>query len=143
MTSYRSILNIIPTSHQKDIVNIDSGFSHSCAISQPILTAETGTLGCWGDNKFGQSDIPSSFDKVSMIALGAHHTCAISPRMLACWGLNVKGQTTVPIAFRKAYSVDSCSFHTCALAHMKNKNMVGCWGKNEVGEINVPQNVYG
>lgn len=123
-----STLNVISPSHRTDIINIDSGFSHSCAISQPIVSDETGTLGCWCGNKFGQSDIPSSFRQVSMISLGAYHTCAISSRMLVCWGNNIIGQTTVPIAFRKAYSVDTIIMHTCALAHIKNKSMVGCWG---------------
>ena len=103
--SFNKLPNDIPTTFRTDIIKIDAGNKHTCAIKEippPTPTPDIGTLGCWGNNLSGQSDIPSSFAEVSVIALGSNHTCAISPRMLACWGNNQFGQTTVPIAFRKA-----------------------------------------
>ena len=122
------------------MIKIDSGSFHSCAIkeiSPPTSTPNIGTLNCWGDNHFGQSDIPSSFNIVVVIDLADYHTCAISPRMLACWGNNQFGQTTVPVAFRRAYAVHTAS-HTCALVYVDIKSSVGCWGDNANGEATVP-----
>ena len=55
----------IPTSHRIKILKIDSGNEHSCAIKEkPLPTLSLGSLLCWGNNHFGQSDTPSSFTLV-------------------------------------------------------------------------------
>ena len=51
----------IHESFRTQIIKIDSGRQHTCAvkeISPPTSTPTTGTLGCWGANHHGQSDYP-------------------------------------------------------------------------------------
>ncbi len=82
-----------------DLVNVEAGTAHACAVS------EGGHLFCWGDNGSGSLGIGSSsvqvhepvevrgIDEVTGIALGYLHTCAIrAGHEVWCWGNNDQGQ---------------------------------------------------
>ena len=86
-----------------DILDVDSGLSHTCALQ------DTGWVYCWGSNYYGQLGITSTFrssDPVPVtnlsnawqLAVGKYHTCAMIPSNnlddpgIMCWGLNGDGQ---------------------------------------------------
>jgi hypothetical protein len=70
---------------------IATGFRHTCAVTT------SGTARCWGDNRYGQTDVPSDLGTVTSISAGGSHTCAVNTTGIArCWGDNGFGQTDVP-----------------------------------------------
>lgn len=70
---------------------IDSGRDHSAAI------LGDGSVIAWGDNTYGQCNVPSGI-VATHIACGDYHTCAIIKNGIdiICWGRNDAGQCTVP-----------------------------------------------
>ena len=72
------------------VVSVSEG--HSCA-----LRAD-GTVACWGDNYYGQTDAPDGH--FTSIASGSRHSCGLrTDGTLSCWGdhdatLNNTGQLT-------------------------------------------------
>ncbi len=82
----------------KDIIQIDSGWRHSCALNK------SGKVFCWGDNGHGQvgfekpeilkepKEIPD-LENIVKIALGWRHSCALNKNgEIFCWGRNFDGQ---------------------------------------------------
>ena len=101
---------------------VSAGANHTCA------GYLTGDVTCWGDNKFGQAEVPhGSFAAVSA---GGEHTCGLrSSGHIQCWGSNAAGQTAAPWGtFRQ---VSAGGRHTCGL---RETGVVECWGANEHGQ---------
>lgn len=134
------------------VVQIATGMMHSCAL------LGGGQVRCWGSNDSGQlgvAALSSSFvpiapqglpSDITQIALGAYHSCALSPTSgLKCWGSNGWGQlgdgnsgviNAVPVDVLGLSSgvvqVTAGYHHTCALL---SGGGVKCWGKNEFGRL--------
>jgi alpha-tubulin suppressor-like RCC1 family protein len=133
-----------------DVISVDAGFFHSCAIKRD------GGLWCWGRNTSGETGagvadsrrLPAAvagLDDVVDVALGWSHSCAlIAGGTVRCWGNNAWGQlgdgTTsqrlVPItpAIDRVVSLVAGSYHTCAL---RDDGTVRCWGYNGSGNLGV------
>ena len=60
-----------------------------------MALTESGVV-CWGDNKYGQCDVPDFETHVSQIAAGAYHSMALTDSGVVCWGYNYYGQCDVP-----------------------------------------------
>jgi len=55
---------------------------------------------CWGDNEYGQLNVPAGLGKVVALSVGSNHACAIdSNSRLWCWGLNKSKECDVPAEF--------------------------------------------
>lgn len=99
------------------------------------LTAD-GTVSCWGDNLYGQSNVPVGLKGVVQIAAGGHHSVALkSDGSLTEWGLNTSGQCDIPVGLPKIQQVAAGGGHTVALS---TSGQVFCWGDNSSGQCNVP-----
>ena len=142
----------------KDIVKVESGSSHTCAVKQD------GSLWCWGDNSYGQLGDGTTAPKntpvqiissgVNSVSLGDEHTCAVkTDSSLWCWGRNSSGQlgdgtngtddcdssiqgndcnkSPVPIT-TGVNSVSLGGYHTCAV---KTDSSIWCWGYNYYGQL--------
>ncbi len=105
---------------------------------------------CWG-NGLGATPVRQRMTGVVDIALGAHHSCAISASDgFQCWGADRNGEsgdfavakkcgtqtpfcevapTTIPL---DATRVVVGERHTCALTRA---GTVDCWGSNELGQL--------
>ena len=143
-----------------------SGDYHTCA----LLSDDT--IQCWGDGgdgqlgngsnqNIGRDELPSSVGsvsvglppgvKVSQIAAGGHHTCALLSNGTAkCWGNNEVGQLgygntdayalpsalgTVSVTATPGVKVAQIAagwYHTCALL---SDGSVKCWGDASCGEL--------
>ena len=60
-----------------------------------------GSIVCWGDNDYGQCDVPTSIgtqeNPVASVAASRCHTVAVlADGTVACWGDNQYGQCDVP-----------------------------------------------
>jgi len=135
-----------------DIVDITSGGSHSCSISN------TGEVKCWGLNNRGQlgngsttfsSNTPTNVSGLNSgaqaIAAGWMHTCAIvNNGGVQCWGDNTNGKLgdgtttnrTTPVNVINlngtATAITAGTEHTCALM---DGGSIKCWGDNVYGQL--------
>lgn len=130
---------------------IASGGAHTCVVTT------AGAMECWGYNDSGQlgdgttisKNIPvrvlGLVSKVTAIALGDNHTCALMVTgAIKCWGSNPYGQIGDGTTNTRNSPVDVIGLqngmsaivaggnHTCALSII---GMVKCWGKNEHGQL--------
>jgi Alpha-tubulin suppressor and related RCC1 domain-containing proteins len=68
---------------------IRAGLLHSCVVRND------GTVGCWGNNQYGQAVAPSG--QFMDLATGSYHTCGVGvDGRVSCWGSNDAGQATAP-----------------------------------------------
>ena len=145
-----------------DAVHIDSGYNHTC-----VVTNE-GAVQCWGSNEYGQLgdggdgtfcndegvdqvchpspvQVPGLTMGVKSIAAAGNHTCALQDNGdVKCWGANHVGQlgdgTTedrlLPVNVKNVASgvqaIAAGENHTCALT---NEGDVQCWGENRYGQL--------
>ena len=59
------------------------------------------SLICWGDNTWGQTNLPSNMGWVTQVATGATHACAANDfGSVYCWGNNSEGELNVPPGLR-------------------------------------------
>lgn len=130
---------------------IASGWRHSCAMTS------VGGVQCWGNNHDGQvgdgtevdrkspQDVVGLLTRVTMIAAGERHTCAITTAGgVKCWGNNHDGQLGDGTRKDKVTPVDVTGLtsgvtalaagwrHTCVLT---TAGGVKCWGNNHDGQL--------
>ena len=57
---------------------------------------------CWGDNSFGQTNIPpSGTDGFLALAAGFSHTCGIqTDKTVVCWGYNIDKRSSPPVGLQ-------------------------------------------
>lgn len=130
---------------------IQVGFNHTCAL------LGSGGVQCWGYNTFGQLgdgtsiqrgtpvDVSGLASGVQAIAVGGHHTCALTGGGIKCWGANGYGQvgngtsasqqnTPVDVSGLTSgmQAVTAGGNHTCGLT---SSGGVICWGFNGGGQL--------
>jgi alpha-tubulin suppressor-like RCC1 family protein len=97
-----------------------------------------GSLVAWGDNTYGQLNVPSGNDFV-MAEGGIWHVVALrADGSLAAWGRNQHGETNVP-AGNDFIAVGAGQEYSIAL---KDDGTIVAWGNNEHGVLNVPQGQF-
>ncbi|MCG8612717.1 MAG: thrombospondin type 3 repeat-containing protein [Pseudomonadales bacterium] len=96
---------------------ITLGQGHTCVIDGINIV-------CWGNNRFGQLEIPSGIDEPLLIAAGSKHTCATAESGVVCWGNNEHGQLDAPANLNKVTLLSSAKDYNCAVAN----NELSCWG---------------
>ena len=104
-----------------------------------ISAGYPGTLVAWGDNSYGQTNVPAAAQSgVTAIAVGSSHTAALkSSGAVVAWGNNNYGQTNVPVAAQSGVTAIAVgSSHTVALKEINGTVVV--WGDNSYGQTNVP-----
>lgn len=75
-----------------------------------------GSLVCWGDNSFGQCNVPASLGPVISVDTGTTFTVAVrADGTLRAWGSNSQGETRVPTNFGPATRVRCGELHTMVL----------------------------
>jgi uncharacterized delta-60 repeat protein len=91
-------------------VAIAAGYYHSLA-----LRAD-GTVVAWGDNYYGQTNVPAGLTNAVAIAAGYYHSLALrADGTVVAWGKNGSGQTTVPAGLTSAVAIAAGDYHTLAL----------------------------
>jgi alpha-tubulin suppressor-like RCC1 family protein len=97
----------------------------------------TGSIVAWGDNTYGQCNVPAGNDFVA-IGSGFNHNIALrADGTIVAWGDNTYGQCEVP------YQTDYVAMaaggnHNIALELGQQTNPVTCWGDNSYGQCNTP-----
>lgn len=112
-----------PPANLPSFTAVTVGDTHACGI-----TAE-GTPVCWGENVYGQLDIPDIDTPIVKINAGANHTCAIDNTGDAvCWGLNTNDQL-IPPAGSTFIEIDAVENSTCGI--LANGDIT-CWTTDNV-----------
>ena len=142
----------------EDVVQIDAGQFHTCAVTND------GAAYCWGSNGDGQIGNGSGAQRpellpqavvglesgVVAVSAGGRSTCALlEDGTVQCWGSNALGQlgngrrgdTTEPVSvlgldgdelLSDVLEISSGWGHTCALI---DGGDIVCWGLNDFGQV--------
>ena len=112
-------------------------------ITVPQNANPAGTVVAWGNNTYGQTNVPPGLSWVTAIAAGESHTVALtSDGTVVAWGDNSYGQTAVPAyAYSSAVkAIAAGERHTVALT---SDGTVMVWGDNSHGQATVPPGLSG
>ena len=110
--------------------SIDAGHAHTCG-----LRAD-GTVACWGDNSYGQSNAPDG--EFISVAAGARNACGIrNGGSVECWGADESGQSNAPDG--EFISVAAGARNACGI---RSGGSVECWGADESGQSNAPDGEF-
>ncbi|BAU27769.1 alpha-tubulin suppressor-like RCC1 family protein [Aneurinibacillus soli] len=113
---------------------ISGGSGHSLALKPDE------TVVAWGDNSFGQLNIPG-LTGVRSIAAGYNHSLALkSDGKVVAWGFNNLGQLNIPAGLTGVVDITAGGYHSLAL---KSDGTVAAWGYNSSGQCTVPTGLTG
>jgi alpha-tubulin suppressor-like RCC1 family protein len=130
--------------------SIDAGQLHSVAVRTD------GSVVCWGDNRFGQCNLPPLVYPQAAAA-GGRHTLVLSfdlsrqTSVITCAGDNNWGQCTPPVQLQgDSFDILSSSSmvlsagmdHSVALSRRNGLARVTCWGRNDEGQCDVPSTMH-
>ena len=100
-----------------------------------LAVLNNGTVVGWGDNSFGQINIPLGLTNATAVAGGYLHSVALrDDSTVVAWGDDSYGQTDVPSDLTNVVAIAAGDFHTLAL--LANGRVVG-WGDDLYGQINI------
>ncbi len=111
--------------------------SSNAALTQlPAPVVPLTAVVAWGNDIFGQSDVPPGLSTVVAIAAGFTHSMALqSNGSVVAWGDNSDGQINVPPGLSNVTAIAAGGYASLAL---QSNGTVLAWGDNGNGETNVP-----
>ena len=111
--------------HGSNISIIDVSISSSNA----AVLFNDGSFRVWGNNTFGQLNVPSNIGTIKQISCGKNHIIVIkSNGDVVSWGLNACLQTSMPSDLGKCVSVSAGDGYSCAV---KLNGLLECWSCNQ------------
>ncbi|HYE81479.1 MAG TPA: Ig-like domain-containing protein [Clostridia bacterium] len=110
---------------------IDSGYDFTLAIKSG------GRVEAWGDNQYGQCDVPEDLDDVEAVSAGFGHSLALrSNGTVVAWGDNQYGQCDVPEGLDNVIAIAAGSSHSLVL---RADGTAVAWGENQSGQCDFPE----
>ena len=99
-----------------------------------------GSVVAWGDNTYGQNNVPPLPSGLSYVEIDAGYSHAVArgdDGSIVAWGNNGSGQTDVPAlpAGLSYVEVAAAAYHTVA---RRSDGSVVAWGNNSYGQTDVP-----
>jgi len=136
-----------------DVAQLSAGGDHTCARSA------SGTVQCWGDNRFGQLGIDAISVRlvptqvsgltrgIRAVGVGSYHACALTDAgAVHCWGANNAGQlgdgsdrlrltpVAVPALSSGVRALATGGASNCAITAERRAQ---CWGANFQGQLGI------
>lgn len=97
------------------------------------LRADGSAIG-WGDNRYGQSDVPAIARNLSAIAVADNHSLALTnDGIVLGWGDTTSGKSNVPPLGQKAVSIAASNYNSFAV--LEDGKVVG-WGDTTFPSFN-------
>ena len=112
-----------------------------CAVSAgpsavPVAAGPpTGAVIAWGDNTYGQTDVPAGLSGVTAISAGGGHNLTPADGTVVGWGDDTWGQIDVPAGLSDIVAISAGGGFSLAL---KSDGTVVAWGRDDYGAIDVP-----
>ena len=105
-------------------------------VSSANITVAIIPIKAWGNNQFGQTEVPIAATNAIGIAAGGYHSLGLRAdgRVIA-WGHNYDGQCDVPSTLTNALALAAGAYHSLALTA---DGRVIAWGANYNGQATVP-----
>ena len=98
--------------------------------------AQGGTVVAWGDNRYGQVNVPPDLSNVVAVAAGEWHNLALkADGTLVAWGVNNAGQASIPSDIGTVVAIATGGYHNLVV---KPDGTVRAWGQNDFGQTDVP-----
>ena len=111
-------------------VKVAAGRAHSLALKQD------GSLVAFGQNFYGQCNIPSPNSGFIAIAAGLYHSLGLKQDgSIVAWGANDYGQCNIPSTNSGFIAIAAGGLHSLGL---KQDGSIVAWGDNEYGQCNIP-----
>ncbi len=118
---------LVQDSLDGQVSQVAVGSFHTCAVTKD------GSIFCWGDNRNGQTEVPSDLGKAGSVTTGSNHSCAITlTKTVRCWGENEAGQLDVPADLTDVVSISASLNKTCSITV---QGTVRCWGALELRDV--------
>jgi hypothetical protein len=101
-----------------------------------LVVLTNNTVVAWGDDTYGESDVPADLTNAVAVAGGYAHSVALcADGTVTAWGDDSYGQTDVPAGVTNVVAIAAGDFHTLAL--QANGLVVG-WGDDSYGQLDAP-----
>ena len=108
---------------------------------QSLALRAEGTVATWGDNTYGQCNVPAGLHGVVAVAAGYLHSMALlNNGTMTCWGNNSYGQSSTPAGLSGVVAIAAGGMHSLAL---KSDGKVAVWGDNSYKQCNLPAGLSG
>lgn len=102
------------------ILQVAAGRHHMLALNSD------GTVTAWGDNGYGQAEVPPGLSNVVSIAAGLVHSVALrQDGTVVAWGSDHRGQTAVPEDIGPVKAIGASGLHTVLLKQSGEVVVIG------------------
>lgn len=96
-----------------------------------------GRVFAWGDDEYGQTNVPAGLPKVKAIAAGGDFAAVLTTAgKVVAWGSDQAHQTEVPTAAQSGVVAIAAGLD-CVIA-LKSDGGIVAWGDNGYGQLNIP-----
>jgi hypothetical protein len=101
-------------------IRVENAFSTAASAAATLAVAdlparEAGTVIAWGDNSYGQTNVPAGLN-AQQVSVGGFHCLALrADGTVAAWGDNSGGQTDVPAGLGDVTAVAAGFMHSMAI----------------------------
>ncbi|MBN1510162.1 MAG: tail fiber domain-containing protein [Sedimentisphaerales bacterium] len=106
-----------------------------CPAIGAVRAAQTGSLSAWGDNTYGQTDVPAGNHFVAVAGGWSHSLALKGDGSIVAWGDNHWGQCNVPSPNTDFVAIAAGEYHGLGL---KSDGSIVAWGANSYGQCNPP-----
>ncbi len=114
----------------QDLVAVAGGYRHSLGLK------DDGSIVAWGENSFGQCNVPTPNTGFIAVAGGYMHSLGLKDDgSIVAWGWNHYDQCNVPAPNTGFIAVAGGESHSLGL---KDDGSIVAWGYNDYGQCNVP-----
>jgi hypothetical protein len=112
-------------------VAVAAGLYHSLALKS------NGKVIAWGDDSYGETEVPTGLTNVVAIAAGGYNSLALKgDGTVIVWGINNTGETNVPVGLTNVTAISRGSSENCYA--VVSDGTVAAWGNTSFGEVTVP-----
>jgi alpha-tubulin suppressor-like RCC1 family protein len=113
---------------------VAAGYGHGLAVRTD------GSVVAWGNDCYGQAQVPASVTNAVAVAAGKYHSLALNADgSVVAWGQNSYDQTSVPASATNVVALAAGDYHSLAV---KADGTVVAWGNNDGSQTDVPASAF-